>query len=82
MMFLVSFLLLLTGIDISAQEYSLVYGVCSISGGVCTTTNYQFVDLVDDLGVVQGSQAAGVYTILPVFGISDETSSVENWMLY
>ena len=82
MVFLVSFLLFMSGVDISAQEYTLSYGICSISGGVCSTTNYQFVDLVNDLGVVQGSQTGGVYSILPVFGITDEVSSAQNWMLY
>jgi len=81
-MFLVFLLLFMTVLFVSAQEYSLMYGVCGISGGVCTTTNYQFVDLVNDLGVVQEIQTGGVYTILPVIGISEATSSVCDWMLY
>ena len=66
----------------TAQDYSLDYGITGISGIVCQTTDYKIVDFVSELGIDHGAQTSSDYSVSPVVGMEDETSSVSDWMLY
>ena len=65
-----------------SQDYTLDYGIVGISGAVTETTDYSIVDLISDVGMSQEVQTGGVYTITPVVGMEEETTSASNWMLY
>jgi len=40
------------------------------------------VDFVNNLGLSQESQTSLDYSVAPVIGMEEETSSVKDWMLY
>lgn len=80
--FLLLGFILLSSIPLYSQDYSLDYGISGISGIVWETTEYKIVDFVSDLGLSQDSQNSLDYSIAPVIGLEDETSSVVDWMLY
>lgn len=72
----------LSPILLYSQDYSLVYGISGVSGIKWETADYNIVDFVSELGISQGEQNSTDYSILPVIGVEEETSSVVDWMLY
>ncbi|MBN1902007.1 hypothetical protein JW926_11855 [Candidatus Sumerlaeota bacterium] len=73
---------LFLSIPVFSQDYSLDYGITGASGIVWESSDYKIVDFISDIGISQGAQSSADYSMTPVIGLEEETSSVSNWMLY
>ena len=65
------------------DDYSLVYDDTGMAGGFSYTGDYTVVDMVFSMAVEGGRRDSTDYSMTSITGdTSDETTSVECWMLY
>ena len=65
-----------------SMDYSFDYSILSAGGAAGGSTDYDVVDTVKLTGVEDIPQGSTDYTVAPVQEVIDDTSGVDDWMLY
>lgn len=65
-----------------SADYSFDYSILSAGGGAGGSMDYDIVDTVKLTGLEDAPQGSADYSVAPVQEVIDDTSGVDDWMLY